>query len=171
MSSSKILVTGGAGFVGSHIVQELQKRRPEYSITILDLLPPPPTQVQTIPEVDFVQADVTDAGQTRDAIERVRPDLIVHAAGVVPSGAARYGRRSKDAVFRINVNGTRNVLDAARSCGVRALVYTSSCTIITDDNDRDFPNMDESIPIPSSALIYGQSKVLPSSCESRCSSC
>ena len=159
MDEHRILVTGGTGFVGSHIVQELRQRHPEYRLTILDLQPRSAWK-QVVPGIEYIQTDVTDAVQVLNAIRQANPVLIVHTAGVVPTGSARYGRKARDIVFNINVTGTRNIIEAAKRCNVKSLVFTSSCTIITDDNDRDFPNMDERIPIPTSALIYGQSKVI-----------
>lgn len=59
----------------------------------------------------------------------------------------------------VNVEGTRHVVDAARNNGCRALVYTSSCTVVTDDLDGNFPNIDERWPVSKKSSIYGESKV------------
>lgn len=58
----------------------------------------------------------------------------------------------------VNVNGTRHVVDAAKDNGCKALVYTSSCTVVTDDLNGNFPNIDERWPVSKRSSIYGESK-------------
>ncbi|KEF63103.1 uncharacterized protein A1O9_01079 [Exophiala aquamarina CBS 119918] len=58
----------------------------------------------------------------------------------------------------VNVSGTQHVVNAAREYGCRALVYTSSCTVVTDDLNGKFPNIDERWPVSKSSSIYGESK-------------
>jgi sterol-4alpha-carboxylate 3-dehydrogenase (decarboxylating) len=58
----------------------------------------------------------------------------------------------------VNVIGTQNVVNAAREHGCRALVYTSSCTVVTDDLNGKFPNIDERWPVSKVSSIYGESK-------------
>ena len=159
-NSPRILITGGTGFVGSHIVQQLHDRHPEYNLTVLDIQPRAVWK-QPDAKIKYIQANIANAEEVFKAITHASPYLIVHTAGVVPAGTARYGRRERDVVFDVNVNGTRNVLDAAKKCGAKAFIYTSSCTIITDDSRNDYPNMKETLPIPTSSLIYGQSKASP----------
>ena len=55
------------------------------------------------------------------------------SAGIVPSLAGRYGRKDQEHVFDVNVRGTRNVIAAAKRAGVKALLWTGSCTAVTDD--------------------------------------
>lgn len=159
---TRILVTGGAGFVGSWIVKLLARAHPEYKIIVTDLKAAddftPPAEAQ---RVEYFQADITKPFEATNVVEWASPDVIVHTAGWVPQGARRYARRAIDVhnIHRINVEGTQNMLAAAQECGVAAFVHTSSCTVITDDLDHDYPNHDETIPFPPKSLIYGESKV------------
>ncbi|KAF2142099.1 uncharacterized protein K452DRAFT_287307 [Aplosporella prunicola CBS 121167] len=166
MPGERILITGGAGFLGSTVVAAFLDRHPEFLYSVLDSSDDDDNDndaaaVAAQPHVEYLRADVRDAAAVLAAVRQAAPTVIVHTAGVVPVGAARYSQRrcDRDALFAVNVDGTRHVLDAARRCGVKALVYTSSSTVVTDDVERDFPNMDEATaPVGGAGLIYGQSK-------------
>ena len=84
-----------------------------------------------------------------------------HTAGLVPSISARYGRNPvvQHNLNKLNVEGTANMLEAAKENHIASFIYTSSSTILTDDLIHDYPNYKEDLPYPESSLIYGQSKV------------
>ncbi|OCK84146.1 C-3 sterol dehydrogenase/C-4 decarboxylase-like protein [Lepidopterella palustris CBS 459.81] len=156
MEVHRILVTGGTGFLGSAIVNALVKQE-HYDITVLDIKPPS-TNTPSRPNVKYVQANVLNLSDTQKIFKQAKPTIVIHTVAVSPIGSDRYSQRRRASVFGLNVNGTRNMLDAAKECGVRAFVYTSSCAVVTDDVDRDYPNMDESTPTGNATLVYGQSK-------------
>lgn len=157
MSKAHILLTGGTGFVGSHIIASLTELHPEYQISVFDL-PPYESWKAARPDIRYVQGDVREASDCQRAVQEIRPDAIIHAAGVVPTGNDRYSQRNRDWVFKINVEGTKNMLAAAQEGGVKAFVLTASITMVTDDNGTDYPNFDETVDM-SPTLVYGQSKV------------
>jgi len=158
MSSLTVLLTGGAGFVGSAISRALAEQHPDWQLTILDVKPvhlwPSPQ-----PSTKYMQVDIRDAEQVLQAVQHVAPQALIHTASIVPLMDTRYDRRAWNSVYEMNVNGTRNILAAAKACGVQAFVYTSSYTVVTDDVAHDYPNMNEEVPIPRKSLIYGESKV------------
>lgn len=156
MSISTALVTGGAGFVGAAIIQSLSARHPDCRITVLDLRIP--SQPDRIPDVAYYQADVTSADEFSRALEHIRPQVVFHAAGVVPPVPQRYSRADDARVFKINVEGTRNALAASKAVGVEAFVVTSSCTVVADALDHELPNVDETLPTFKHSLAYGESK-------------
>ena len=157
MSISSALVTGGAGFVGSAIVQALFSKHPECRISILDLRLPP--EADRLPDIGYYGVDVTSASAVTTVLQDVRPDVVIHAAGIVPPVSQRYSRKEEARIFKVNVEGTRVVLAAARETGVQAFVLTSSCTVVADALQYELPNVDESLPPFARSLIYGESKV------------
>lgn len=122
-------------------------------------LDPPDNDLATKNTIEFVQTDVTGEDQCLQAVQTVKPIVIIHAAGKVPGGLSRYGQKGRDSVFAVNVGGTKNMLAAAKACDVPNFIYTGSCTSITDDLDHEYPNFDERIPYPTKSLVYGESKV------------
>ena len=119
----KTLVTGGAGFIGSHLCELLAAQGHE--VLALDSLVSGRLQnLKTIagqPGVRFVQADICDSAAIAPYFEGV--DWVFHLAGladIVPSieQPAQY--------FQTNVTGTLHVLEAARRCGAKRLVYAAS---------------------------------------------
>ena len=154
-----VLISGGTGFVGSAIARALAEQHPECAITVLDLKPP--DSIHVLPEsASFVQADVTSLDDLKCAVMRIKPDVFCHTAGVVPVLSERYGRRLEQMVWNVNVDGTKNALEAAKCAGAPVFIYTSTCCTITDDMRLAYPNIDESWPTSRSSLIYGESKVL-----------
>lgn len=153
-----VLITGGLGFVGSAVVAALEESHPEWTLSILDLAKPTGWQ----PHGTYHCCDITDSARVEEVVQNVKPTAIIHTAGIVPELAERYGRKDCEKVFNVNVDGTRNILAAAKANGVKALVWTGSCTAVTDDFSKQYPNIDETWPVSSHSLIYGESKASPS---------
>lgn len=151
-----ILVTGASGFLGQAVITALQTQHPNWTLTNLDLRPPLSPQYN----VTYVQADITQPPEVDLAICKANPDAIINVAGWVPNGSLRYSNSKalRDKVFAINHLGTLNVLSSAQKTKCTAFVQTSSCTVLSDDLDHDFPNMTEDIPIGHATLAYGASK-------------
>ena len=157
-NATKVLVTGGSGFLGRGIVNALLERHPEWQISILDIVPPIPEHQTRISQ--FIRADVTSTESINNAFAVYRPDIVMHSAGIVPGRNLRYSTDKKqwNKVRAINYEGTQNVLNAAMATGCRKFVYTSSCTVAMDDLEHDHFNIDEDVPIGLATLHYGKSK-------------
>ncbi|TKX26207.1 sterol-4-alpha-carboxylate 3-dehydrogenase-like protein [Elsinoe australis] len=160
----KVLVTGGSGFVGTATIHALHTAHPDWTIYNLDLRPPSSPTSPSSPSSPstFLKADITSLPALSTLLSSLPPlDSIIHTAGLIPSGTSRYrpSPSTLSRVHQVNITGTRNILTAARSARVKSLVYTSSCTVITDDLEHDYPLMRESLlPSGCATLPYGASK-------------
>src|SRR5262249_44707832 len=117
---STYLVTGGAGFIGSHLSEELVRRG--HRVRVLDsLITGKRRNLAHLPAVEFIEGDIADIETCRKAVEGV--DYVLHQAAI-PS----VPRSVKDPVTsnRANIDGSLNVLVAARDAKVRRLVYAGS---------------------------------------------
>jgi sterol-4alpha-carboxylate 3-dehydrogenase (decarboxylating) len=151
-----VLVTGASGFLGQAVVTAIQSAHPDWTLTNLDLQPPPSTQLNTT----YIQADITNPLEVETAIRKANPDAIINIAGWVPKGSQRYSNSPsiREKAFAINHQGTLNVLSSAQKTDCKVFVHTSSCTVISDDLDHEFPNMTEDLLIGHATLCYGASK-------------
>lgn len=111
-----ILVTGGAGHLGNVLVRALLDRGEKVRVLVL-----PGEDVSSLEGLDCekVEGNVLDPDKLRLAMEGV--DLVYHMAGLVGITLDQ-----NDLMYKVNVEGTRNVIDACRAMGVRRMVYTSS---------------------------------------------
>ena len=156
-SPPRILVTGGHGFVGCAIVNTLLELHASWTVGVLDIQPSP-INGDFPQRIEFLHADILKPAQLEAAVARFQPDVIIHTAGYVPELTERYGRRLEQKCQQINVEGTRNVLAAARAADCRALVHTSSCTVVVDDWENEYPNVNEDWPASDHSSVYGESK-------------
>jgi len=114
------LVTGGAGFVGSHLTEELVRRG--HRVRVVDsLVTGKRRNVDHVPGVEFIEGDLADAGVAETAVDGM--DFVLHQAAI-PS----VPRSVKDPVTsnRANITASLNLLVAARDAGVKRLVYAGS---------------------------------------------
>jgi sterol-4alpha-carboxylate 3-dehydrogenase (decarboxylating) len=158
MTQTPILITGGCGFLGSAIISSLLATS-RFSLTAVDISPPSLSTSSFPTRVRYVRANILDPSALQKVFDEARPALVVHTVGIFPLGAARYSMNDADMVWRVNVDGTRNVVAAAKQCGAKGLVYTSSVTAVFDSLAHDFANIDESWPAGNVDTSYGLSKV------------
>lgn len=142
----RVLITGGGGFVGSHIVKQLRKR--DIDCVVFGRNPYP--QVAAM-GAECVQGDITDVSSLLLATKNV--DTVFHVAAL----AGIWGKW--DDYYRINVTGTGNVLTACRKNGVRNCIYTSTPSVVF--NGEDIIKGDESLPYGKKVLChYAKSKIM-----------
>src|SRR5687768_16596811 len=114
------LVTGGAGYIGAHVVRRLVEAGLE--TVVLDDLSSGRTEF--VPEgIDFVQCSILDTEAVRAALTRHGVDGVVHLAAFKYAGLSVEEPLS---FYRNNVDGTRSLLQAMGDVGVERLVFSSS---------------------------------------------
>jgi len=138
----KALVTGGAGFIGSHVVDKLLQKGLE--VTVLDNLSTGRIEnlEHCLEQLKFVQCDLSETGGWQDEFDGC--DWVIHLAAladIVPS------IQQPEAYFRSNVVGTLNVLQAARTHNISRLVYSASSSCY---------GMTEVFPTPENATLSPQ---------------
>ena len=116
---SKVLVTGGAGFIGSHVVDSLLAAGDEP--VVLDNMAS--GDRKNLPDgVDLVEMDIADVAVV-EAIAGLRPEAVIHAAAQV---SVAVSMQDPHLDLAVNVQGTANVLEGARAAGSRRFVFVSS---------------------------------------------
>jgi nucleoside-diphosphate-sugar epimerase len=144
--SSKILVTGGGGFLGGAIVRRLVRRGGTVRSLNRRFYP----ELSSL-DVEQIQGDIGDKDTVEKACKGV--DLVFHVA----AKPGIWGHYSD--FFKTNVSGTRNVIDACLSHNISKLVYTSSPSVIFDGTNME--GVDESVPYPKRFhAYYPQTKAL-----------
>src|SRR5215217_181808 len=123
---AQYLVTGGAGFIGSHLSEELV-RRGERVRVVDSLITGKRHNLEHIPGVEFIEGDLADLAVATRAVRGV--DYVLHQAAI-PS----VPRSVEDPITsnRANIDATLNLLVAARDAGVRRLVYAGSSSAYGD---------------------------------------
>ncbi len=146
----KYLVTGGAGFIGSNLVETLLSR--SHSVRILDNFATGRRQniVPFLDHIELIEGDLRSYHIVREAVDGM--DFILHQ-GALPS----VPRSIKDPITtnQVNVEGTLNILNAALDAGVKRVVFASSSSIYGDS--EVLPKQEDMVPNPLSP--YAVSKM------------
>ncbi len=128
-----MLLTGGAGFIGSHVAEALLRCGAQLIIVDnLDEFYPPAWKKANLEEVrqvgayDFFQLDICDVEELGKVMARTQPEVVVHLAA---RAGVRPSIEQPRLYERVNVGGTVNLLEAAREFGVRRFVFGSSSSV------------------------------------------
>lgn len=93
-------------------------------------------------KVKYFDCDITNSSALLEIFEEVKPDVVIHTAS--PNG--NDNKASHPLYYKVNVDGTKAIIEACRQTNVKALVYTCSASIISD-NQTDLINADERWPV------------------------
>jgi len=144
----KILVTGGAGYVGSHAVRVLTSRG--FEVVVLDDLSA--GHPEAVPRGLLEEGSLLDRGRVGDVFARRRPDAVMHFASHCAVGESVENPRK---YFRDNLTGAINLFEAVLDHGVRRVVFSSTCAVYGDPVRVP---MDEEHPL-APVNPYGETKL------------
>lgn len=146
----KALVTGGTGFIGSHLARALTAAGHEVRV-----LHRKNSKLTALEGVTYESSlgDILDMDALHAACTGC--DWVFHVAAV-----ADYWRADKTQMFEANVEGTRRVLSAARDCGVKRVIFTSSAAAVGLRPDGQPADESWAFNLPPEAFPYGYSKAL-----------
>jgi len=152
---ASILVTGGAGFIGSHLCERLVKGG--YDVVCLDNFDDyysPRIKKANIRGLDckLVRVDIRDYGKVKAAVGKAKPDYIIHEAAQAGVRASVVNPLKTN---EVNVNGTLNLLEAAKDAGLKKFVFASSSSIYGKIHHLPFDEEHPKNPISQ----YGVSKL------------
>ena len=131
-SLGNVVVVGGCGFLGSHIVSLLLARYsstvPATHIHVCDLRTPSESAQEG---ASYHTADITDSSSVSSLFNKIKPDVVIHTAS--PNfELVKTGKAAREMMYKVNVQGTNVLLEEAKRVGAKAFVYTSSASVISD---------------------------------------
>lgn len=140
----RVLVTGGSGFIGSHVVDKLR----EYGVTVrvFDMVYPTHRE-----DIEFYKGSLHDLEELRMSMNGV--DAVIHLAAVANVNQVEEEPHYAES---INVRGTANVLEAARKSGVDRVVYASTSWVYSDVEQE---TVDETTALQAPSHLYTATKI------------
>ncbi|KYC28873.1 3 beta-hydroxysteroid dehydrogenase/Delta 5--_4-isomerase [Includes: 3-beta-hydroxy-Delta(5)-steroid dehydrogenase; Steroid Delta-isomerase] [Sterolibacterium denitrificans] len=134
----RVLVTGGSGFVGCNFVKTLLAKG--YKVRSFDLAPSPlPAQEN----LEIIQGNICDRELVRRSVQDI--DTIFHTAAIIElKGGSAVTQEYRDRSYAINVEATKNLLQAGRAAGAQRFVYTASNSVVI--GGQPIVNGDETLP-------------------------
>jgi len=155
------LVTGGAGFIGSHVCEWLLRAgHAVWAFDDLNDFYDPAIKMRNLHEIrsvggkfEFIKGDITNRAQVSELFGSVRFDQVIHLAA---RAGVRPSLESPALYQRVNVEGTVNVLDAARKSGVRKIIVASSSSVYGVTSKLPFSETD---PVNRPISPYAASKL------------
>jgi len=138
LKGKKILVTGGAGFIGSHIVDRLA---PDNDVTVLDNLSGGSLEhlAQSRNRIEFIKGDILDKELVRKLVSKA--EYIFHLAALV---SVIHSLKNPEPYTKVNIEGTINLLEACRTANIKRFIYSSSAAIF---GDSQYLPVDENHPL------------------------
>jgi UDP-glucose 4-epimerase len=143
-----VLVTGGAGYIGSHAVRALVQKG--YRVTVLDNLSKGHREAVD-PRAVFVELDLADARKVADLLQKEKFDAVMHFAGLIEVGLSM---KEPARFFQTNVVYGLHLLEAMRTAGVKNIIFSSTAAVY--GNPKVVPIKEDAEL--SQTNFYGQSK-------------
>ena len=151
----KVLITGGAGYIGSHAVRLFLQKG--YQVAVFDNLSrgfaQAIEQLRSLGPIEFIQGDLRDRQAIDAALERVQPESVLHFAALC---SVDESTKKPELYFQNNVAGTANLLSAMHQYQVNKIIFSSTCAIYGATDE--LPLKEDTPAEPVNA--YGLSKLL-----------
>lgn len=142
-NKKQVVITGGSGFIGTHLTKKLLEIG-DYEVVVIDLMPP------KIDRVRFVQSEISDLEKIKSYFSGA--DVVVHLAAMV---GVDNCRNNPEKVKKINYDDTKNLIDFCADNGVKRFIFSSSSEIY--GNSTEIPYREDGAPQPIS--LYAQYKL------------
>lgn len=149
LENSTVMVTGGAGHIGSHIVEEVLNKNPKKVIVYDNLAEGRVSNLPNDARIELVRRDIRDIEDLTNAMTDV--DFVFHTASVLLLEC----RNHPDKAIDVNIKGTYNVIKTAAESGVEKIIFSSSGSVY---GQPLYMPMDETHPY-NSELLYGTTKI------------
>ncbi len=149
----KCLVTGGAGFIGSHIQDKLVEL--DHEVAVLDNLRSGKEE-NINPKSTFLKVDITDKEAVLKAFSEFKPEAVFHLAA---QNEVPYSMEHPLEDEQINITGMINLLEACRETGVKKVIYSNTGGAFYGDVPEDHLPIKEDEPVLKPSSFYGVSKL------------
>ncbi|MDD5429037.1 MAG: dTDP-4-dehydrorhamnose reductase, partial [Candidatus Omnitrophica bacterium] len=143
LEKHKILIIGSGGMLGADLCEELGNG---YDLVGSDLAP-----AKRAGATNFIECDITDKGSVKDVIDKVKPQIVIHAAAWTDVDGCE---RDREKAYRINASGTENVAVACKNAGA-ILIYISTDFVFDGKKKEPYTEEDKTGPLN----IYAASKL------------
>jgi nucleoside-diphosphate-sugar epimerase len=153
-----ILVTGGSGFVGLNVAEQLLGRGESVALFSATAAPPSAiAELSRLPgKLSVLEGDVSDFPSVKNLFAKLKPQRVIHAAAIT-AGAERDAREPRR-IAEVNLIGTINVLQAAHEAGVRRFVHASTGAVFGAAGMKVDHPLDEERDRPVPESLYGITK-------------
>jgi UDP-glucose 4-epimerase len=143
-----VLITGGAGYIGSHVAEVLSKYKK--NIFIVDNLS---TGFRKLinSKNKFYKNDISNVGKIKDIIKKNNIDSVIHLAAVLSVGESQ---KKPKKYYKINVTGTQKLLSAIKNTSVKNIIFSSTCAVYEDGHSQ----VGENTKLKPTS-IYGKTKL------------
>lgn len=148
-----ILITGGTGFLGRHLVRHMLEAG-EKDLIVLDAVPNLAALADIATQIKIAPGDVLEVTALIDAINKYKVEGIIHLAYLLGTGGIRNPLPS----INVNCIGTTNIFEAARITGIKRVVYMSSVAVFPMRRTLGGPELSEDDP-PAPDSVYGACKL------------
>jgi nucleoside-diphosphate-sugar epimerase len=146
-SDKKIFITGATGLLGSYLIKELTAQDTKIKALYRNEIP------FSDKNIDWIKGDISDISLLEETLAGV--DEVYHCAGKVS-----FNPKDKQELFKTNIEGTANVVNACLDAGVRKLVHVSSVSALGRIRENNFVNESMQWSEETSNSVYGKSKYL-----------